>query len=127
MMHYAAYGLAGLLAAAIIFLGTQYVARPWLMTASFGLPRPANDAVTASWLRLKGVRDIGSGLAVFALMIWASPAVVGLILIVLASVPLGDMSVILAANGSKASAFGIHGVTAVVMLLVGVPLALGAV
>jgi hypothetical protein len=60
-------------------------------------------------------------------MIWASPAVVGLILIVLASVPLGDMSVILAANGSKASAFGIHGVTAVVMLLVGVPLALGAV
>jgi hypothetical protein len=126
-MHDAAYGLAGLLAVAIIVLGTQYVVTPWATTRSFGLPRPADDAVTAAWLRLKGVRDIASGLAVFALMVWGGPRLVGLILIVEAVIPLGDMSVILAANGSPKSAFGIHGFTALLMLLVGVPLALGAV
>jgi hypothetical protein len=126
-MHHAAYGLAGLLAVAIIFLGTQYVVSPWATTRSFGLPRPADDAVTAAWLRLKGIRDIVSGLVVFAIMAWGGPRLVGLILIVEAIIPLGDMSVILVARGSTKSAFGIHGLTALVMLLVGVPLAVGAV
>jgi hypothetical protein len=126
-MFYAAYGLAGLLAAAIIFLGTQYLVRPWAMTESFGLPRPAGDAMTASWLRLKGVRDIASGLVVFALMVWGGPKLVGLVLVVEAVIPLGDMSVILAGHGSARSAVGIHGVTVVLMLLGGVPLALGLV
>jgi len=123
----AAYGLTGLLAVAIIFLGTQYVVTPWATTSSFGLPRPADDAVTASWLRLKGVRDIVAGLTVFAFMVWGGPKMVGIIFIVEAIIPLGDMSVILAANGPTKSAFGIHGFTALLMLLAGVPLALGAV
>ncbi len=93
-MHDAAYGLAGALAVAIIFLGAQYVATPWATTRSFGMARPANDGVTASWLRLKGVRDIASGLAVLALMVWGGPKMAGLILIVEALIPLGDMSVI---------------------------------
>ena len=126
-MHYADYGLAGLLAAAIIFLGTQYVVTPWATTSSFGLPRPADDAVTASWLRLKGVRDVVSGLTVVAFMVWGGPKMVGIILIVEAIIPLGDMSVILAAHGSRKSAFSIHGFTALLMLIAGVPLALGAV
>ena len=126
-MHYAAYGLAGLLAVAIILLGTQYVVTPWATTRSFGLPRPADDAVTASWLRLKGVRDIVSGLTIFAFMIWGGPKMLGIILIVDAIIPLGDMLVILAANGSTKSAIGIHGLTALLMLLAGVPLALWAV
>lgn len=97
------------------------------MTASFGLPRPGDDAITAAWLRLKGVRDIVSGLAVFAVMVWGGPRMVGLILLVEAITPLGDMAVILAANGSTRSAFGIHGLTAFVMLLAGVPLVSGLV
>lgn len=52
---------------------------------------------------------------------------VGIILVVEALIPVGDMSVILAANGSTRRAFGIHGVTALLMLLAGIPLALGAV
>jgi hypothetical protein len=126
-MHDVAFGFAGVVAAAIIFLGLQYVVAPWATTRSFGMPRPAGDAVTASWLRLKGVRDIASGLVVVALMIWGGPKMVGLILIVEAFIPLGDMSVVLAADGSPKSAFGIHGITALLMLLAGIPLALGAV
>ena len=126
-MQHAAYGLAGLVAVAVMFLGMQYLATPWTTTRSFGLPRPADDAVTASWLRLKGVRDIVSGLTVFAVLVWGDPKLVGLILIVEALIPLGDMSVVLAGNGSTKSALGIHGVTALLMLLAGVPLALGAI
>lgn len=47
-MHLVAYGLAGLVAVAIIFLGTRYVVSPWATASSFGLPSPADDAVTSS-------------------------------------------------------------------------------
>ena len=124
-MHLFTLGLALLLALAIIAIGTQYVARPLAMTRSFGLPLPGNDATTASWLRLKGVRDIASGLVVLAVMIWGAPGAVGMILLVEAFIPVGDMLVILAAKGSAKSAFGIHGLTAVMMVLAAVPLMMG--
>jgi Domain of unknown function (DUF4267) len=44
---------------------------------------------------------------------------VGIALLVLAIVPLGDMSIILGSGGSKSRAFSIHGVTCAAMLVVG--------
>jgi hypothetical protein len=124
-MHWFALGPALLLAFGIIAIGTQYVARPLAMMRSFGLPLPGNDAAIAAWLRLKGVRDIASGLVVLAFMIWGAPGAVGMILLVEAIIPVGDMLVILAAKGSTRSAFGIHGLTAVVMVVAAVPLMMG--
>jgi Domain of unknown function (DUF4267) len=125
-MHCFALGMALLLAVAIIAIGIQYVARPLTATRSFGLPLPENGANIAWWLRLKGVRDLVSGLAVLALMTWGAPGAVGLILLVEACIPLGDMLVILAANGSAKLAFGMHGLTAVMMVLTALPLIIGA-
>ena len=124
-MHWFALGMALLLALAIIAIGIQYVASPLTATRSFGLPLPENGANIAWWLRLKGVRDIVSGLTVLAFMIWGGPGAVGLILLVEAIIPLGDMLLILAAKGSRKSAFGMHGLTAVVMILAAVPLLAG--
>ncbi|MGC2774518.1 MAG: DUF4267 domain-containing protein [Bradyrhizobium sp.] len=124
-MHWFALGMALLLAIAIIAIGIQYVTRPLAATRSFGLPLPETGANIAWWLRLKGVRDIVSGLAVLAFMIWGAPAAVGLILLVEAIIPVGDMLVILAAKGSAKLAFGMHGLTAVIMVLAAVPLILG--
>ncbi|GLH80786.1 membrane protein [Bradyrhizobium sp. SSBR45G] len=121
-----ALGIAVLLALAIIVIGIQYVARPLAATRSFGLPLPESGANVAGWLRLKGVRDIVSGLAVLALMMWGPPGAVGILLLVEAIIPVGDMLVILAANGSAKLAFGMHGVTAVIMVLAAVPLIMGA-
>jgi hypothetical protein len=67
-MHWLALGTALLVALAIIAIGTQYVASPLAATRSFDLPLPENDTNIAWWLRLKGVRDIVSGLAVLAIM-----------------------------------------------------------
>jgi len=44
---------------------------------------------------------------------------VGIVLLVFAIIPFGDMSNILSSGGSKATAFSVHGVTCAVMLLAG--------
>ena len=121
-MHLLAIGAALLLAIAIIGIGAQYVASPRTATRSFGLPLPEQGINIAWWLRLKGVRDIVSGLSVLALMAWSGPRAVGIILLVEAIIPVGDMLLILAAKGSTRSAFGIHGCTSLLMILVAIPL-----
>src|SRR5215475_9639226 len=124
-MHWLALGTALLVALAIIAIGIQYLVNPRTATRSFGLPLPENGANIAWWLRLKGVRDIVSGLTVLALMVWGAPSAVGIVLLVEALIPVGDMLLILAAKGSTKSAFGMHGLTAVIMVLAAVPLIIG--
>jgi Domain of unknown function (DUF4267) len=89
------------------------------MTGSFGLKPPAPDADTRAWLRLKGIRDVASGLVVLTMMLTTDARAVGIALLVEAIVPLGDMSNVLGSGGSKSAAFSIHGVTFAVMLVVG--------
>jgi hypothetical protein len=124
-MHWLAIGLALFVALAIIVIGTLYLVSPMAATSSFGLPLPENGANTAWWLRLKGVRDIASGLAVLAFMAWGTPLGIGMILLVEALIPLGDMLVILAAKGSPRSAFGMHGATAVLMVFTATSMMMG--
>src|SRR3984893_2923885 len=111
--------LAALLAVAIIVIGCFYVISPERMTGSFGLKPPAPDADTRAWLRLKGIRDIVSGLVVLTMMLTTDTRTVGIALLVFAIVPLGDMLNVLASGGSKSTAFSVHGVTCAVMLVVG--------
>jgi hypothetical protein len=118
--------LALLVALAIIAIGAQYVATPRAATRSFGLPLPEEGANIAWWLRLKGVRDIASGLTVLAFMALGAPRAVGVILLVEAIIPVGDMALILAAKGPTKTAFGVHGLTAALMVVAATPLMIGA-
>ena len=111
--------LIGVIAAAVIFMGSNYLVSPDRVTGSFGLKLPAADADTRAWLRLKGVRDVGAGFAVLALMVFADRRALGIAVLALAIIPFGDMAVVLGSGGSKASAFWIHGLTCAVMLFVG--------
>lgn len=123
-MHTVSLGLAVLLAVAIIAIGSEYLLAPRIAVTRFGLPLPEAGPNIERWLGLKGIRDIVSGLLVFVAMIWGRPEFVGLVLLVLTIVPVGDMLSILVARGSTAKAFGIHGVTALVMLVAALPLIL---
>ncbi|TGX49123.1 DUF4267 domain-containing protein [Sphingomonas gei] len=125
-MHGFAIGIALLVAVAIIVIGVMYLTNPRAATRSFGLPLPEEGENTAWWLRLKGVRDIVSGLVLLALMVWGGPRMAGIALMIEALIPAGDMSLILAAKGSTGRAFGIHGVTAALMILAAIPLIIGA-
>jgi Domain of unknown function (DUF4267) len=110
--------LAALMALAIIVIGCFYLASPERMTGSFGLKPPALDADTRAWLRLKGIRDLVSGLVVLTMMLTTDTRSVGIALLVEAIVPF-DMSIILGSGGSKSKAFSVHGVTCALMLFVG--------
>jgi len=111
--------LAVLVSAGIIVIGCFYVASPKRILGGFGLKPPASDADTHAWLRLKGIRDIASGLAVLTLMLTTDSRTVGIVLLVFAIIPFGDMSNILASGGRKATAFSVHGTTCAVMLFAG--------
>jgi len=119
MLNAIALSLAALTAAAINVIGCFYLLSPHRITGSFGLKPPASDPDTRAWLRLKGVRDIASGLVVLAMMLAADTRSVGIALLALAVIPLGDMSVVLGSGGSRATALSVHGVTCAVMLVDG--------
>lgn len=111
--------VAGLVSIAIIVIGGFYIASPERVTGSFGLKSPAADVDTRAWLRLKGIRDIASGLAVLTLMLAADSRTVGIVMLVFAIIPFGDMSNILVSGGRKTAALSVHGITCAVMLVVG--------
>ena len=126
-MHWFSIGVALLAAVGIIAIGVMYLANPRAATRSFGLPLPEDGANIAWWLRLKGSRDIVSGLVVLAMLAWGGPRLLGIVLLIEALIPLGDMSLVVAAKGSTTRAFGIHGFTAAVMVLAAIPLMTGLV
>ena len=111
--------LAALMAVAIMVIGCFYLVSPERVSGSFGLKPPASDADTRAWLRLKGIRDLVFGLVVLTMMLATDTRSVGIVLLVEAIVPLGDMSIVLGSGGSKSKALSIHGVTCAVMLVVG--------
>ena len=110
---------AVLVSVGITIIGCFYLASPQRILAGFGLKPPAPDADTHAWLRLKGIRDVASGLAVLTLMLTSDSRTVGIVLLVFALIPFGDMSNILLSGGRKASAFSVHGLTCAVMLFAG--------
>ena len=111
--------LAALMAVGIIVIGCFYLVSPQRILGAFGLKPPASDADTLAWLRLKGIRDVASGLVVLTMMLTADRRSVGIVLLVFAIIPFGDMSIILGSGGSKSQAFSVHGVTCAVMLVAG--------
>jgi hypothetical protein len=125
-MYWFANGVALLVAIGIIAIGIMYLARPRAATESFGLPLPEQGTNTTWWLRLKGSRDVASGLVVLAMMAWSTSQTVGIVLLIEAMIPASDMALILAAKGSTERAFGIHGLTAALMILAAIPLIMGA-
>lgn len=125
-MHWFSFGVALLASFGIIFMGGMYIFNPRVATQSFGLPLPEEGANIAWWLRLKGVRDIVAGLVVLAMMVWSGPRIAGVVLLIESFIPLGDMTVILVARGSTKRAFGMHGLTAALMILAAIPLIAGA-
>jgi hypothetical protein len=119
MINAVALSLAALIAVGVVVIGCFYLVSPQQISGSFGLKPPASDADTRAWLRLKGIRDVGCGLVVLILMLVEDKRSLGVALLALAIIPLGDMSIVLGSGGSKSKAFSIHGVTCAVMFVVG--------
>jgi hypothetical protein len=112
--------LAGLIGAGIIFIGARALWAP-RAAVGFGIPdTPTEDRNFQAWLSVKAVRDIASGLFVFILLVGATRHLLGWFMLAAAGIPVGDALIVLRSKGPKAAAYGIHGATAVVMLVISV-------
>ena len=110
------YGLSGLLGAGIIVIGTRFLVAPRAAAAAYGIADEQGGPASDPYLAVKGVRDIASGVVAFVLLAAGKPHILGRYLAAYSMVPVGDAVIVLQRNGRKATAYGVHGTTAVVML-----------
>jgi hypothetical protein len=111
---------AGLIGAGIIVIGALGLLAP-RFAAGFGIPNtPTEDRSFQAWLSVKAVRDIASGLFIFIMLVGATPQLLGWFMLAATFMPVGDALIVLRSKGPKATAYGVHGATAAVMLAISV-------
>jgi hypothetical protein len=112
-----AYTLAGLIGAGIIFIGARFIIAPRVAAAAYGVQPDLGQRSAGAYLNVKGVRDIASGLFVLILMVAGATHLVGWVILAATIIPIADAIIVLSNGGSKSIAFGVHGLTAAVMLM----------
>jgi hypothetical protein len=120
-MHTAALLVAVIGCVAIIVLGARFIVSPRRATLDYGVPADSIRALTA----IKGVRDIASGVVLLVVWAAADTQTLGWALIAAAITPTADAVIVRANGGKLATALGIHGVTAALLIAAGLVLALG--
>ncbi|GAA4978747.1 DUF4267 domain-containing protein [Actinopolymorpha pittospori] len=110
-----AYGLAILLNLFVVFIGARFLLVPRASAAGYGVP--AKEDGDAAYLTIKGLRDGTFGILGLVLLAVAGAHAEAWFMLVIALVPLGDTAIVLRHGGTRATAFGIHFATAVVVLI----------
>jgi Domain of unknown function (DUF4267) len=110
------YGLTGLLGVGIIVIGARFLIAPQAAAAGYGITNEQAGPASDPYLAVKGVRDIASGVVAFVLLATAKPHILGRYLAAASIIPIGDATIVLRHDGAKATAYGVHGTTAAVML-----------
>jgi hypothetical protein len=118
------YWLSGAVALGILLIGARFFFAPYVAAAGYGVP-VGHDAHWEAYLSAKAIRDIASGLFTAILILNRSVHLLGWFMLVAAIIPLTDAVIVLRHGGSRAAAFGIHGATTGVMLVISGLLLLG--
>lgn len=115
-MRLTATVFAAIVGVFIIYVGIGFLTTPQSSASGYGAPSWPEDQGTA-FLAVKGVRDIGTGLVVFALLLNGHRKALGWALLAFAFIPLGDMSIVLEHHGATSTAFGVHGGAALFVIV----------
>ena len=100
------------------YLGFSFILMPETTAPGVGLPTwPEGDG--GGFLVMKGIRELSMGLMTGILLVTGHRRALGLVLVMEAVAPFGDMINVLTHHGTVAAALGIHGFTAVVIALSG--------
>ena len=120
-MQTAALVLLLVACAGIIVLGVRFVVQPRQATLDFGIAADDLRGLT----EIKAARDITSG--VVLLVVWAAAGrtALGWAAVAAAITPAADALIVLTNGGKRATALGIHGLTAALLVAAGLVLALG--
>lgn len=111
------YTLAGLLAAGIVFIGARFLVAPRAAAVGYGVRPDLDQPFGRAYLSAKGIRDIASGLFVVILMLAGATHLVGWIILAATVIPVVDAAIVLRDGGARSVAYGVHGGTALVMLV----------
>jgi hypothetical protein len=111
------YVLSGVLAAAIIAIGARFLLAPRVAAAGYGVPADPDQSAVRAYLSVKGIRDITTGLFVVIAMLAHATSLVGWIMLAATLIPIVDAVIVVRSGGPRAVAYGVHGVTAAVMLV----------
>ena len=110
--------LSSVIAAGIIFIGCRFLLAPSTAAAAYGVPAGV-EPHSRAYLSAKGIRDIASGLFAAVLIAYGSPHALGWFMLVATLIPIADAVIVLHQGGGRAAiAFGVHGGTAVAMLII---------
>ncbi|WP_067500941.1 DUF4267 domain-containing protein [Actinoplanes sp. TFC3] len=115
MLTPVAYGLAIVVVGFVVWLGFRFLLAPQTAAAGYGVPAKVDG--DRAYLLVKGERDLALGLVGAALLAFSTAHAVGWYMLACAIIPLGDTLIVLRHGGSKATAFGIHFATAIVVLI----------
>ena len=123
MLTTIAFIVSGVIGIAIILIGARFLMVPQAAAAGYGVPAEPTGGRTPTggaypWLYVKGVRDIVSGIFIFIVLANRAPHLLGAFMAAASFIPVGDAVIVLRNGGTRATAFGIHGATAAVMLVV---------
>ncbi|HTD41095.1 MAG TPA: DUF4267 domain-containing protein [Mucilaginibacter sp.] len=112
----ASFWMTLLIAAGIIFVGIRFIISPNAGAAGFGIP--FSDARDIAFGRIKGIRDIFSGVALLPLLFLGMRRATAWVFTAAIIVPATDCLIILATNGpTDALHLLVHGLTAVYMMI----------
>ncbi|MEU8663338.1 DUF4267 domain-containing protein [Actinoplanes philippinensis] len=111
--------IAVLACAGIIAIGTRFLLAPRVAMLGYGVAPDSLRALTA----IKGVRDISSGIVPLVVWATANHTALGWTLVAAALTPAADALIVLRNGGKPATALGIHGITAVLLIAAGLVLA----
>ena len=117
MMTSIGFYLSGLIAAAIIFIGCRFLLAPSTAAAGYGVPAGV-EPHSRAYLSAKGIRDIASGLFIAVLIAYGSAHALGWFMLAATLIPIADAMIVLHHGGDRTIAFGVHGGTAVAMLII---------
>lgn len=96
-----------------IVLSARAILQPRPAARGFGVaPTPG----VAPYMAIKGGRDLAVGLIVLALLVTSSRHALGTAVLAATAIPVIDGTIVLRTGGPKATAYGVHFGTAVIML-----------
>jgi hypothetical protein len=98
----------------IIYVGSRFLLNPQRAAHDFGVA--VSPADVGPYLAIKGVRDITSGLVLLAVLATGQRGAQGWALRAAAFTPVADTLIVLRHAGAPAVAFGIHDLTAALLL-----------
>jgi hypothetical protein len=102
----------------IVFVGMRFLLDPHGAAAGFGITGPSGAG--EGFYDIKGVRDITSGLVPLVLLIAGQRRALGWALLAATFTPFSDAVIVLTHGGPLATALGVHTLTALLVLGLGV-------